>query len=365
MTLRILYVLTSALLALSCSELRNDLPLPVAGGAKVHDAGWNDVTAANFHGKELKAGSWNDAACKSCHAVDYSGGTSGVPCYRCHAAYPHSTRFTTAIGGHTGYLRSLNYPLATCTTCHGAAYTGGAVVTKGCESAGCHADKTGNLKSPEACNTCHGQFDAAAGLTGATYLVSAAPPKDVLGNTDSTLRSVGAHQRHLVAARVHTPIKCQECHAVPAGVNDAGHLGPLPAEVVFHDTLATLRTNRGALSPSYSAATGTCAGTYCHGAWTSTKANAGPDYDYCYLDSTMEGTSTPVSWTAGAAATACNSCHGTASPFSYAPRGHIPFGVTTSCKNCHTGVTDASGNILDKSKHMNGKININGIERSF
>lgn len=365
MTHRILGVLTAALLASSCSELRNDLPVPVSGGSKVHDAEWNTAAASNFHGKVLKAKGWDDATCKPCHAGDFTGGSSGVSCFSCHAAYPHSARFTTAGGGHPGYLRSLNYPLATCKTCHGVSYAGGTIVTTGCEAAGCHADKAGNVKSPESCNTCHGQFDAAASLTGTAYLISAAPPRDVIGSADSTTRGIGAHQRHLATNIVGRTVKCQECHAVPSALADAGHLGPLPADVAFNDTLARLTTNKGTIAPTYAPATGTCANTFCHGNWVSRKAKAGADYDYAYLDSTMEGSNPAVSWTAGAAAGACNSCHGTAAPVTYVPRGHLPIASVTSCKNCHLGVTDAAGKILDRTKHMNGKINISTIEKNF
>jgi predicted CxxxxCH...CXXCH cytochrome family protein len=365
MTLRIICVLMFALLAASCSELRNDISVPVAGGAKIHEAGWNDVAAANFHGKDLKTRSWDDGACKPCHGGDFSGGSSKVACSTCHASYPHSVRFLAAGGGHQGYLRSLNYPLSTCATCHGVSYAGGAIVTKGCQGAGCHVDKAGNPKSPESCNACHGQFDASASLTGVAYLLSAAPPKDVAGSADSTVRGIGAHQRHIATNVVGRTVKCQECHTVPAALNDGGHLGALPAEVVFNDTLARLTTNKGTITPAYAAAFGTCANTFCHGNWVSSKAKAGANYDYAYIDSTMEGANTTVSWTAGAAAGACNSCHGTASPVTYVPRGHIQFASVTSCKNCHTGVTDASGKILDRTKHMNGKINIAGIEKSF
>jgi len=88
-------------------------------------------------------------------------------------------------------------------------------------------------------------------------------------------------------------------------------------------------------------------------------------YQFAYADTMMEGAGTAPLWTAGAAQGQCYSCHGTggASP-AYVPKGHIPATLTT-CANCHTGVIDALGNIIDKTRHTNGKVNVFGTERAF
>jgi hypothetical protein len=165
-------LLAGALLALSCSELRKDLPSPVAPGVQVHDASWSAPPNSGFHGRQLQAAqpAWNDQSCRVCHGGDYAGGTSGVACFTCHAPYPHSVEFSLATGRHQGYIRSRNYPLVLCQQCHGASYTGGPVVAISCEQSGCHVDASGNAKSPETCNACHGTFSAPANLTGLPLL---------------------------------------------------------------------------------------------------------------------------------------------------------------------------------------------------
>ena len=356
-----LVALAGALLATSCSELKTDLPLPVPAGAQVHDEGWAVPAAANFHGRTLKAGNWDDAACEKCHAANFSGGTSGVTCFSCHPAYPHSAAFPG--GRHTNFLRANNDPLNQCIVCHGAGYLGGPVVNVSCQRAGCHADASGNLKSPESCNTCHGVFRASASLTGLAYLLSAAPPKSVAGDTSTALPSVGAHQKHLATGTTGNAVRCQECHAVPTSIASPGHIGPLPADVAFNDTLATRTTGDGTLVPAPSYTQPTCANTYCHGNWKLRKATAvravPPPIDprLFYTDSVMVGTKASPSWVAGASAGQCYSCHG-GSPGTYVPAGHISITDLGACQGCHGDVTDNSGAILNKAKHINGWVDL-------
>lgn len=179
MKTKFLIPLFAALLSVSCSELKTDLPLPVSAGATVHESGWTAPVAASFHGRFLKTETWDDATCQKCHAANFAGGTSGVSCFTCHPAYPHSVTFTG--GRHTNYLRAHVDPLSECRFCHGATYTGGPIADVTCQRSGCHADAAGNPKSPESCNTCHGVFRASANLTGLAYLLSAAPPKTQIG----------------------------------------------------------------------------------------------------------------------------------------------------------------------------------------
>ena len=73
------------------------------------------------------------------------------------------------------------------------------------------------------CTRCHG--DAGRG--------NAAPPRSTTGAIATTDPSVGAHQSHLVAGHFRSPIACQECHQVPATVDEAGHMAGIPATVRF------------------------------------------------------------------------------------------------------------------------------------
>jgi len=381
-------ILAGSLLAFSCSQLKNDIPAPVAPGVRVHDAAWVDSlhagADAGFHGQVLKAMSpaWNDQSCRNCHGGTYTGGTAGVACFSCHPPYPHAVAFP-ASGRHRGYMKANNFPFKQCQQCHGSSYTGGAVVgpTLSCEQAGCHADAAGNLKSPESCNTCHGVFSASAGLEKndpAAYLLSAAPPADVAGDTAASAAGVGAHQKHLATGTTGRTVKCQECHVVPKTVFDPGHLpvqtviakaggfavmhvrATTVATVQFNDTLANLVTGSGAYvpHPSFDPATAKCSGTYCHGSWLLTKASATPIQQAVFADTAtvMVGASASPAWTDGAAAGTCWSCHGTGSS-APTPKGHMVYQVS-ACSICHGDVTDGNGNILNRAKHMNGMIDL-------
>jgi hypothetical protein len=375
-------LLAGALLALSCSELKNELPAPVAPGVKVHDASWSDPLNvplnSAFHGRQLQAAQpqWNDQSCRVCHGGDYAGGTSGVACYKCHAPYPHSVAFPVAAGRHRGYLRSTWFPLAACAECHGASYTGGPVVAISCEQSGCHVDAAGNPKSPETCNTCHGTFSAAANLTGLPLLLSAAPPGTVAGDTSAASPGVGAHQKHLLTGTTGKSVKCQECHVVPNKWNDPGHFpaatvttsqhGPSGvsdvAVVLFKDTLANLVTGNGSVTPhpAFDPLTTKCANTYCHGNWLLRKSSAPSIAQGVYKDTAtvMVGSSASPAWTAGSAEGQCYSCHGVA-PNKYTPVGHEDYALS-ACSICHGDVVDASGKIFNRGKHMNGVIDLVG-----
>lgn len=86
--------LTIFLLFSSCAEKRD--PFSVTS----HPEGWNNQESSDFHGLTILTNNGNSNNCKSCHGLDYEGGSSGISC----------------------------------------------------TSAGCH----NNHEGPEACNTCHG-----------------------------------------------------------------------------------------------------------------------------------------------------------------------------------------------------------------
>jgi predicted CxxxxCH...CXXCH cytochrome family protein len=343
-----------ALLAPSCSELQSDIPAP-SPSPGIHPEGWSgfNPAATSTHGKYLAAKDWDDGECKSCHGGSYAGGTSGVSCFTCHDAYPHSVQFSAG-SGHPGYLQGKLYPLNDCKTCHGSAYQGGSVVNVSCMSSGCHVDRNGAAKSPEACNTCHGDFRAPA-----SDQLSYAPPRSVAGDTATAVAGVGAHQRHLKTGTTGKTVKCAECHTVPTAWNAPGHIDPdMRAEVVFNDTLARLTTGDGTLkpAPTYNRISLTCANVYCHGDWRLRKATSSSQF--IYTDSVIVGNNRSPKWTGGNGEATCGTCHG------IAPTGHQPFGQA-GCYSCHTGVIDANGNIVDKSKHVDGRIEVFGTEVPF
>jgi hypothetical protein len=66
---------------------------------------------------------------------------------------------------------------------------------------------------------------------------------------------------------------------------------------------------------------------------------------------------TPV-WTKGSTDAACGKCHG------LPPTGHLPYPLT-QCGICHMGIISGTGTIIDKVKHINGKINVFDTERVY
>jgi hypothetical protein len=71
----------------------------------------------------------------------------------------------------------------------------------------------------------------------------------------------------------------------------------------------------------------------------------------------MTGDNASPEWT-DPDAVFCGSCHG------LPPTGHNPFELD-ACANCHSSVVDATGSIIDKTKHVNGLLNVFGQEFPF
>lgn len=336
-----------------CSKLQKELPEPTSPSL-IHSVGWVDTSSSNFHGRYLKSINWKNESCVQCHASDYSGGTSKVSCYNCHKSYPHRSGWKQVgnVSFHGNFLKNDNWDLISCGKCHGANYDGGSITDISCMTSGCHVDSAQNKKSPESCNTCHGSFSAPYDLVS-----SWAPPKSIDGFTDSTHRTVGAHSIHLFSGKIGKPLKCAECHNVPNKLYTNGHVdsGP-PAEVIMLDTLARLVTASGTNipNPTYDNVNSKCSNTYCHGDWKLRRATSSNPFGYS--DSVMVGAKYSPYWVGGATEAQCGSCHG------LPPLGHIASNLN-ACANCHTGVINNQGVITDKTKHINGKINVFNQEK--
>jgi predicted CxxxxCH...CXXCH cytochrome family protein len=348
-------IIILALFLMSCSDLKKDLPTAMSSETKIHDTGWNDPASGDFHGQFLKAAGWSNDNCASCHSTTFKGGTSEISCFTCHSQYPHPAGYAN-ITGHPVSLRVANYPLAECQSCHGANYTGGSAVNVSCERSGCHVDGSGNLKSPEACNTCHGNFLAAASDT-----LSWAPPKSLSNDSSTSIRGIGAHQQHLANAIIVSgnKVACMECHIVPATVSASGHLGASPAKVVFSGSLASLQTNNGVVipNPSYNSSNGKCNNSYCHGYFKNGNLTNAPVWNI--VDGSQKK---------------CGSCHG--NPLTGSPKPvtgpHQYYADGDICQDCHyvgkqpTAVyTNGQWTITDIARHMNGTLSWFGTEQGF
>lgn len=234
---------------------------------------------------------------------------------------------------HKLLLRNTNWDTKTCQQCHAATFSGG---VSGPTCLDCHTSPGGVF----ACNTCHGDFNNPE---------RTAPPRDVNGNTSTTLKSVGAHEIHLYTNVLGSSTPCESCHKVPATAFEEGHLNNVTT--VEFKSRATLF---GAENATYDPATGTCSNTYCHGNFVFYKDSALVTNRFAYTSDRMVGLNRTVSWTkVNQGEAECGSCHG------LPPEGHIVVPLT-SCYQCHQGVVDPQGNIIDKEKHINGIANARG-----
>lgn len=234
--------------------------------------------------------------------------------------HPEGFLSVSSANFHGKVIQKNNWDMTECKKCHGGDYSGGQV-DKSCNY--CHQG------TPEGCNVCHGNN------------LNSAPPKDISGNASTTFVTVGAHQSHLLGGEISIGIRCTECHQVPKKLSDAGHIDNTNgAEVLFKDSLANISTkgrNKASITVTKTNQNLECANTYCHGNFTN-----GNNY-------------TPK-WTSGKDEAKCGSCH------SIPPKA--PHIQVAACFACHTVTVDQSNKIIDKSKHINGKLEVYGLIRT-
>ena len=166
-----------------------------------------------------------------------------------------------------------------------------------------------------ACNTCHGSA------------TNAAPPQDLSGQSATTLRSVGAHQAHVVGRGLARAVRCEECHPVPTAVLQGVHVNGV-TDVVFS---GVARANLA--TPVWNGTS--CGSSACHDISNYTVAPGG-------------GTATSPVWTQvdGTQAT-CTSCHGMPPPLPHVQRA--------DCESCHTNAT-AQRTFMRPELHVNGRV---------
>jgi len=177
-----------------------------------HLSAWHDSASAEFHGKiVLQVGKQE---CQGCHGSQFNGGSSQVSCYNCHT-YPHKDGFGTISSPnfHRGFIKSeIYWHISECQACHGSNYAGGRV-TVSCTT--CHIYAAG----PEACNTCHGDFNDPGNI---------APPQDLSDNLDHTAIGVGAHQKHVRDTHITNTYDCNVCHPAVPDFNASTHIDDKP-----------------------------------------------------------------------------------------------------------------------------------------
>lgn len=233
---------------------------------------------------------------------------------------------------HGKLVANANWDMKQCQQCHAADYSGG-VAEQSCLN--CHKGPGG----PESCNTCHGSFALPDKI---------APPRAVNGSIETTYAGVGAHTAHLYENNLGKEILCTTCHTFPTSFSAPTHIDDvIKAELNF----GNLATHDGA-DPSYDFAFNNCSNTYCHGNFVFHKDSS--SYSFAYTAPTMVGNNASVKWNqVDGSQAACGTCHG------LPPTGHVPAALNT-CVNCHAGVVDNQGNIIDQTKHINGVKNVFG-----
>ena len=325
----IISILSVAVMMLFCSCSKEVTPTP----SVTHPQDWVDVNSEIFHGNKVMA--VGSESCTSCHGTDFQGGTSGVSCYECHTNYPHPDGWATPDYGHDVYMQSINWAYQACQICHGSDYTGG---SSGQSCLTCH-HTPGGLQS---CNLCHGNNKADI-----ADFTSWAPPEDLHKNTATSAVGVGAHQIHLSGTTWSTAYfrNCSLCHVVPASFNDPSHIDN---NVGIDMQFAGTGSLQGVI-PQWDYSTATCRNTYCHGNFSFKKSES--SNTWAYEGASIQGNNKSVIWNqVGSGQADCGTCHG------LPPVGHI---LVPACNPCHGSVVDASNNIIDKNKHINGVIDLN------
>ncbi len=221
----------------------------------------------------------------------------------------------------------------------------------------CHKHNAGFGVGAIACNGCHG--DPAVTTITAANRYDVAPPVNSIGVTGtlsgkglvSNNPKVGAHQTHLKYTNGFSnystvDFRCTSCHG-PIPTDFAHANGTTPIQSTFQGM-----AKRGTSSPTWNAATLTCANTYCHN-----PAGSG------IINAANAGTNTFVSWTSASylgdtakTEANCNRCHkspnaaGTATLAGTAP--HTGVKIADNCIGCHGHEGDTQGII--GQRHMDG-----------
>jgi predicted CxxxxCH...CXXCH cytochrome family protein len=132
----------------------------------------------------------------------------------------------------------------------------------------------------------------------------------------------------------------------------------MPAEVMISGGLAGADPTSSFGQPAYDYASNTCDNTFCHGAWSLSKASS--PYQDAYTDEAMVGSNYSPLWTGGDDQAECGTCHG------LPPTGHVPAELSTcGDAGCHPGVVSSDGTIDNLMLHMNGRVNANDTDRPF
>ncbi|MGA8892722.1 MAG: CxxxxCH/CxxCH domain-containing protein [Anaeromyxobacteraceae bacterium] len=330
--------------------------------AAVKAPGWSRASAScnasychgnapGLDGGAVTAPTWtrvdgSQAFCGSCHGLpptNHPALAAGSDAHTCGACHPDTVKddgtIDLAKGKHlNGRADGFAGHPAEWMTKGSAGFHGQAVI-QGTACFGCHAAAAPAHGSAVTCASCH---DALAGGDWTTSCSgchgsasNAAPPKDLQGNTATTVVGVGAHQSHVTGAHgMAAPMDCVHCHKKPSDPFSPGHMDGNVQLTGYTGSNALLAQKIA--SQGWDDAAATCT-NYCHGA------------------SMQGGTNTRPTWTkVDGTQAACGACHGM--PGS----GHLPLApgsTAATCALCHTSTVLPDGRInVAGGKHLNGRI---------
>jgi predicted CxxxxCH...CXXCH cytochrome family protein len=305
---------------------------------------------------------------------------ANINCQICHsktATDAATLKNFTGIQHHANGVRDVTFTGITygSYTSYKSTEAGSGSSAKTCTNTACHGGKSRSAWSATTTNNdntcvhCHGTTGTSAALPNtAANRKYFAPGWNKTGtSTDQTASSndyrVGSHFKHLSSVYMKA-IKCNECHTVPATAFDGTHMGTprYNSQTLTFGQASSARILLGVAAGSTPAqlaafagyTTGTaikaasCSSVYCHGSRLKTGDTSGKYRKPYWNYSAMVNYTDPNN--------ACAQCHGNPPTTGTAAATHSGKAATTSCNPCHPATVNASGQIIDKTKHINGQV---------
>ncbi len=323
--------------------------------------------------------------CRGCHVHNSTDGSFSASCKSCHGFPPQAN----TAGGPLGYASTASYNYATSPAFKDESMTphivhaGQAPYTYGCSE--CHLGNkhaTGNFQ--QVFNTKTGIVAATGGAVPTYNIASPGTCSNVYCHSNGAPAGGGTVYKSPTWATakgsiVGTPSECSACHdASPATNAHPGHLSFGFACAFCHAaTVATVSSNttikdtskhvNGVKDVLFSG-TATIGGTGSYDGTAHTCSNL-----YCHSNGNQGALvyANPAAWNSGVNY-GCNGCHGTSNTIgapdypntTLTANTHGPHttGATTTtvCSNCHfaTASSTTGGTIADKTKHLNGAVDV-------
>jgi predicted CxxxxCH...CXXCH cytochrome family protein len=162
----------------------------------------------------------------------------------------------------------------------------------------------------------------------------------------NTQQGVGAHEKHLTSdstQRNSAAVECVECHTLVMSFADSNHISKdnqTFAKIVFGNLSKTV-TDGVTPNPQWNRTTQSCSDVYCHGSFKNGNLNAAPVFN-------------------NPGSVYCGTCHGEPSTGNPLPGGTHPtfYPNLNQCYLCHGGVINQNGTFKDKTRHINGIVDI-------